>query len=278
MTVRDLIREGERTLMDAQVLSPRLDCEYLLAEALKTPRLNLLLSQTEQVAPADEQAFRLLLARRAQHEPLQYILGQEDFYGLTFHVAPGVLIPRADTETLCEKALEVLPGHAPRVLDLCTGSGALAVTLQHLRPDAQVYASDLSPDALSIARENARRNHASVTFLEGDLFAPLQNMFFDVIVSNPPYISRPDMASLQEEVLQEPHMALYGGEDGLNFYRRIAKDAPLHLAAGGWLCLEIGDTQSADVTALLQPAFEHIETFHDLSGKSRVVRGRLKPR
>lgn len=275
MTIRQLIREGEKILADAQVLSPRLDTEYLLAEALKTPRLNLLLSAMEEVSPPQEAVFRALLDRRAHHEPLQYILGAEDFYGLTFHVGPGVLIPRADTETLCEKALEVLKKDGT-ALDLCTGSGALAVTIQTLRPDARIYASDLSEDALTIAKGNAQQHHAPVQFFQGDLFQPLQGMTFDLIVSNPPYIPAADMALLQSEVLQEPHMALYGGEDGLDFYRRIASEAPCHLNENGWLCLEIGDTQAADVMTLMQPHFDQIQWFHDLSGRPRVVRGRVK--
>lgn len=275
MTIRQLIREGEKILADAQVLSPRLDTEYLLAEALQTPRLNLLLSPMNEVSGAQEQHFRTLLDRRAQREPLQYILGTEAFYGLTFHVGPGALIPRADTETLCEKALEVLKKEGT-ALDLCTGSGVLAVTIQSLRKDARVYASDLSENALTIAKSNAQLHHAPVQFFQGDLFAPLQGMIFDLIVSNPPYIPAADMALLQSEVLQEPHMALYGGEDGLFFYRRIACEAPAHLQENGWLCLEIGDTQARDVMNLLQPHFDQIQLFHDLSGRPRVVRGRVK--
>lgn len=275
MTIRELIREGEMTLTQAQVLSPRLDTEYLLAEALQTPRLNLLLSAMDEVSPTQEAAFRALLNRRAQHEPLQYILGTEDFYGLTFHVGPGALIPRADTEALCEKALEVLK-KGGTALDLCTGSGALAVTIQTLRTDVRVCASDLSEDALAIAKGNAQYHHAPVQFFQGDLFEPLRGMTFDLIVSNPPYISAPDMAALQSEVLREPHMALYGGEDGLDFYRRIAHEAPRYLNENGWLCLEIGDTQGEDVMALLQPNFNQIQLFHDLSERPRVVRGRVK--
>lgn len=275
MTVRALIREGETLLAQKQVLSPKLDSEYLLAEALHVPRLNLLLSPMDEVSEEAEKHYRSLLARRANHEPLQYLLGTEDFYGLTFRVTPHVLIPRADTEALCEKALEVLPENG-RVLDLCTGSGALATAIAHNRKDARVFASDLSTDALLIARENAARNHADVTFYQGDLFEPLTGLIFDLIVSNPPYISGEDMQTLQPEVKQEPQMALYGGEDGLDFYRRIVEKAPQHLSENGWLCFEIGDTQAKDVIALMQQDFEEIACFQDLSGLDRVVRGRRK--
>ena len=275
MTVRALIREGETLLAQKQVLSPKLDSEYLLAEALHVPRLNLLLSPMDEVSEEAEKHYRSLLARRANHEPLQYLLGTEDFYGLTFRVTPHVLIPRADTEALCEKALEVLPENG-RVLDLCTGSGALATAIAHNRKDTRVFASDLSTDALLIARENAARNHADVTFYQGDLFEPLTGLIFDLIVSNPPYISGEDMQSLQPEVKQEPQMALYGGEDGLDFYRRIVEKAPQYLSENGWLCFEIGDTQAKDVISLMQQDFEEIACFQDLSGLDRVVRGRRK--
>ena len=275
MTVRALIREGETLLAQKQVLSPKLDSEYLLAEALHVPRLNLLLSPMDEVSGEAEKRYRSRLARRANHEPLQCLLGTEDFYGLTFRVTPHVLIPRADTEALCEKALEVLPENG-RVLDLCTGSGALATAIAHNRKDARVFASDLSTDALLIARENAARNHADVTFFQGDLFEPLTGLIFDLIVSNPPYISGEDMHTLQPEVRQEPQMALYGGEDGLDFYRRIVEKAPQHLSENGWLCFEIGDTQAKDVISLMQQDFEEIACFQDLSGLDRVVRGRRK--
>ena len=257
MTVRALIREGETLLAQKQVLSPKLDSEYLLAEALHVPRLNLLLSPMDEVSEEAEKHYRSLLARRANHEPLQYLLGTEDFYGLTFRVTPHVLIPRADTEALCEKALEVLPENG-RVLDLCTGSGALATAIAHNRKDARVFASDLSTDALLIARENAARNHADVTFYQGDLFEPLTGLIFDLIVSNPPYISGEDM------------------QDGLDFYRRIVEKAPQYLSENGWLCFEIGDTQAKDVISLMQQDFEEIACFQDLSGLDRVVRGRRK--
>ncbi|MBR6525404.1 MAG: peptide chain release factor N(5)-glutamine methyltransferase [Clostridia bacterium] len=275
MTIRALIREGEMLLAQKQMLSPKLDSEYLLAEALHVPRLNLLLSPMDEVSEEAEKHYRSLLTRRANHEPLQYLLGTEDFFGLTFRVTPHVLIPRADTETLCEKALEVLPENG-RVLDLCTGSGALATAIAHTRKDARVSASDLSTDALMIAQENAASNHVHVTFYQGDLFEPLAGLAFDVIVSNPPYISGKDMPLLQPEVKKEPEMALYGGEDGLDFYRRIVQEAPQHLSENGWLCLEIGDTQAPDVMALMAEDFEMIACFQDLSGRDRVVRGRRK--
>lgn len=275
MTIRELLREGTAVLSAASVPSPKLDSEYLLAEALNTPRLNLLLSPMDEVDAEQEKTFRVLLHRRAQREPLQYILGTEDFFGLPFRVSPHVLIPRSDTEALCERALEVL-SPCGQVLDLCTGSGALAVAIAHTRKDAQVSALDLSEDALSVAKENASLNGVSVTFYQGDLFAPLAGQRFDLIVSNPPYIPDGDIDALQQEVLREPRMALAGGIDGLNFYRRIAGEAPLHLNDGGWLCLEIGDTQGADVMALMEKDFDEVHLFQDLSGHDRVVRGRVK--
>ena len=274
MTVRALIREGETLLAQKQVLSPKLDSEYLLAEALHVPRLNLLLSPMDEVSEEAEKHYRSLLARRANHEPLQYLLGTEDFYGLTFRVTPHVLIPRADTEALCEKALEVLPENG-RVLDLCTGSGALATAIAHNRKDARVFASDLSTDALLIARENAARNHADVTFFQGDLFEPLTGLIFDLIVSNPPYISGEDMHTLQPEVKQEPQMALYGGEDGTDCYFALINGWKSVLRIGGEIVLETGyDTKDAVLSMLTELEYTEVTSKKDLQGIVRVVSGK----
>lgn len=157
-------------------------------------------------------------------EPLQYILGETEFMGLTFHVEPGVLIPRADTEILVEKALKVMPPNA-RVLDIGTGSGAIAVSLARLGQAARVTAVDVSDKALEIARKNAENNGADVEFVKSDCFSALQGRKYDMIVSNPPYISDEEMQTLMPEVRQEPELALFGGGDGLDFYRRISREA-----------------------------------------------------
>ncbi len=277
MTVRALIKDGAARLAAAGVPDPRLDAEYLLAEALHAPRLNLLLSMETAVPPAAAEQFENSLRRREMREPLQYILGSQPFFGLTLTVTPDVLIPRGDTEALCEWALDTLPRTAPaQVLDLCTGSGALAIAIRHERPQAQVTAADISPAALAVARQNACALHVAVRFVQGDLFAPVAGQVFDLIVSNPPYIPTGDLSGLQREVQFEPSLALDGGADGLDFYRRILRDAPRYLSAEGRLGLEIGDGEADAVAAMMAPDFEDIRTLCDLGGRTRVVAGRKK--
>ena len=271
MTVREALRNAADRLAQAGVPDARLDAEYLLAELLHTDRLHLIADGGASLSDAQLNAYEQWLARRERREPLQYVLGTQPFMGCMLAVSPAALIPRADTECLCEAALAVLkPGM--RVLDLCTGTGALAIALKKHCPGVEVCASDLSVDALALARENAIRNGADVRFFSGDLFTPLRGERFDLIVSNPPYIPRGELPGLQAEVRFEPDMALDGGEDGLDFYRRIAAEASEHLNRNGWLMLEIGSTQAQDVSRLLQEhRFSEMKILPDLAGLDRVV-------
>lgn len=272
MTIREALIWAENELQ--QVPDPRLDGEYLLAHVLNMQRLPMLLDKMRRLSEEELAAFRALIARRKKREPLQWILGEQPFMGFLFKTDARALIPRNDTEALCEEALRhIRPGS--RVLDLCTGTGALGISVKKLCPRADVTAADLSRDALSLAKENAEGLQAEMRFLEGDLFSPLQDEKFDVIISNPPYIPDSLRGKLQEEVNREPEMALFAGSDGLDFYRRIAQEAPLHLTPGGWLCLEIGDDQGESVPALLQAAFTDVQVLPDLNGLPRVVSGRL---
>lgn len=275
MTVREALGSAEQILRLSSVEEARLDAEYLLAEVLKCPRLLVCASGETPLTPAREAMFFSLISRRAQREPLQYILGTQVFMGLTFRVTPDALIPRADTETLCEQALLCALDGAS-VLDLCTGSGALGISIKKLCPSCSVTATDVSEKALAIARENANALGAAVSFKQGDLFEAVIGARFDVIVSNPPYIPDADIATLQTEVRREPRLALSGGDDGLAFYRRIAYEAPRHLNKNGVLLLEIGDTQERAVRGLLANAFEDTIMVRDLSGRPRVVRGRVR--
>ena len=274
MTAREALRMAAAKLAAAGVPDPKLDAEYLLAELLDTDRLHLIADGGRTLTDAQLDAYQKWLARRERREPLQYILGTQPFMGCMLDVSPAALIPRADTECLCEATLAVLePGM--RALDLCTGTGALAIAMKTHCPGAEVSASDLSADALALAQGNAARLGTEVRFICGDLFAPMPGECFDLIVSNPPYIPRRELAGLQREVLYEPAMALDGGEDGLDFYRRIAAEAPEHLTSGGWLMLEIGSTQARDVSGLLQAhGFGNIKIQPDLAGLDRVVIGR----
>ncbi len=269
-------RHGLRALEGAGVPDPKTDTDFLLCHVLGCPRMALALCGQDALTQEQERHFLSLLAKRQKRTPLQYLLGTQGFYGRVFDVSSDVLIPRPETETLCEQALLRLQGQtAPRVLDVCTGSGAIAITLKLEHPSAAITATELSEAALRVAKRNAERLGAKVTFLQGDLLSPVAGQQFDLIVSNPPYIESKLCQTLQAEVLREPLMALDGGADGLRFYRRLAKESPMLLSPGGWLLLEIGDTQSDAVTALLSPCFAGIQTLPDLCGKPRVVAARL---
>lgn len=260
----------------------------LLEKAWDKKGIKLVLALDENLEKAVWEEYEKLVERRANHEPLQYLLGEQEFMGLLFEVSPGVLIPRWDTEVLVNETLtlaKTLPGQAEttetvRILDLGTGSGVIAICLAHFLPRAQVVAVDISPEALVVARSNARKHGVEkrIVFLEGDLFAPLpRGDKYRFIVSNPPYISREEYYSLEPEVKKEPYQALYGGTDGLEYYRRIANAAPGYLVQGGYLLLEIGWLQGEPVRELLErQSFEDIRIVRDCSGKDRVVVARKR--
>lgn len=270
MTIRQALNEGAARLAGAGIEEAKLDAALLLAHLTGEDRLRMQLDAGRELAPEAYAAYDALLARRQTREPLQYILGETEFMGLTFAVRPGVLIPRQDTEILCEQALmRLAPGM--RVLDIGTGSGALAVSIARLCTGTKVTAVDVSDAALALARENAARLGTAVSFVKSDCFAALGGETFDMIVSNPPYIPPWEMAELMPEVTFEPELALSGGEDGLVFYRRIAREAPKHLAHGGFLLFEIGWQQREAVCEIV---YEHVgEPFalRDYGGNWRVV-------
>lgn len=272
MTVREAIALGRQTL--AAVPDPQVDTLALLGRVTGDTALNLHLRAAEALTPQQEERYRSLLLLRAGRTPLQYLLGTQCFYGLDFAVDGRVLIPRPETETLCELALEALRGiDTPSVADVCTGSGAVAVTLQTLCPAARVTATDVSADALAVARDNALRNGAQIRFLQGDLLEPLRGERFHVLTCNPPYVDSAACEALQPEVRFEPRLALDGGPDGLAFYRRLAEGAPDVLLGGGMMLLEVGDGQAAAVTGLLMAAgrWAQPHIHRDLSGMERCV-------
>jgi release factor glutamine methyltransferase len=219
-------------------------------------------------------SYAELLERRRKGEPIQYITGETEFYGLPFLVTPDVLIPRPETEHLVEKVIELASDFAaPRIVDVGTGSGAIAVALAHKLPHASITATDISLRALALAEENAKSNGASIRFLVGDLLAPTEGERFEIIVSNPPYVAMSDRDSLDVEVRDyEPALALFAGEDGLEVYRRLIPAAFEALTPGGFLVLEIGYSQSPAITELLTcSGFQQIEFVPDLQGISRVA-------
>lgn len=227
-------------------------------------------------APEDQAArFFALLDQWLRGEPLQYLLGKWEFYGLPFVVGPGVLIPRQDTETLAEEALRFLAGREkPLAADLCSGSGCLACTMACRCPGAEVFALELSGEALPYLKRNVAALTPSVTVFQADVFAPPPLPPLDLIVSNPPYISRREMETLDKTVRREPEMALYGGETGDDFYRRIPPLYAAKLKPGGALMFEVGYQQAGHVAALLETAgYVRVRTVRDAAGIERVVIG-----
>ncbi|TAK69269.1 MAG: peptide chain release factor N(5)-glutamine methyltransferase [Betaproteobacteria bacterium] len=235
-----------------------------------------LIAHAEDAAGAEaEQAFAVLAERRRQGEPIAYILGEREFYGLEFRVTPAVLIPRPETELLVELALERIPENAAmRVLDLGTGSGAIAVALAHARPQANFTAVDLDHAALAVARANAKRHGASVRFFCDDWFGALSGETFDLIVSNPPYVAAGDPHLAMGDLRFEPQRALAGGEDGLNCIRAIIAEAGAHLSPGAWLLFEHGYDQAEACRALLEAeGYLEVRSWPDLAGIPRVSGG-----
>lgn len=249
----------------------------LLGKAWNRKGIQLILALGDTLDEDTWEEYRGMVMRRAGNEPLQYILGEQEFMGLPFKVTPAVLIPRWDTEVLANEAIILAKNYqSPRILDLGTGSGALAVSLAYNLPQAQVVAVDISSEALDVARENARELgvEAKVNFIRGDIFSSLKEDKFHLIVSNPPYISAEEYISLASEVQKEPYHALYGGKDGLDYYRRISAGAPEYLAEGGQLLMEIGWLQGQAVCDLLKKNnFSNVRILQDYSGHDRVVIG-----
>ena len=278
MSPRELLRALTAELSAAGVPDADVDAALLLSHVTGQPPLNLRLDSWSQVSPEAESAFRALCGRRKARTPLQYLTGVQSFLGRDFAVDERVLIPRPETELLAERAIAALQACAtPSALDLCCGSGCLAVSMALGVPHADVHAADLSEGALAVTARNAERLGAKVTLHQGDLFGALpEGLRFDVIVSNPPYIPAADCLELQEEVRREPMMALDGGTDGYDFYRRIAAQSPQWLKPGGTLLLEVGFDQAPGVMALCREAgFDFVTTHEDYQHILRMVEARL---
>ena len=254
----------------------RRDAEVLLLHASGRSRTDLLAHGEDEFSLAESLRYKSLLDRRAKGEPIQYITGETEFYGLPFRVTPDVLIPRPETEHLVETVVALARSFAaPRIVDIGAGSGAISVALAHHLPKARITTTDLSEAALAIARENVRSNGVAdrICFLQGDLLAPLAGEKFDIIVSNPPYVPASDRDSLSVEVREyEPLLALFAGEDGLDIYRRLIPAAFVALTSGGFIALEIGYGQADAVQNFLRAAgFAQIEFTPDLQSIPRVA-------
>jgi release factor glutamine methyltransferase len=280
--VESLLRWATDDFRARGIESPRLDAELLLARALGTTRIQLIVSAKRALAEGELGAMRELVKRRRTREPMAYILGEREFYGRTFRVDRRVLVPRPDTETLVGVALArtLAVALSMRALDLCTGSGCVAVTLARERPTASLFAADISAEALAVARENALRLGAyRVALRQGDLYSAVEaERRFDLVTANPPYIAAGEMASLMPDVREhEPRLALDGGPDGLAFVRRIVAGASSRLVPGGVLAVEVGAGQAGLVVPLLAAAgFSRVEVERDYGRIERVVSGVLE--
>lgn len=275
MTYRETVNLGEKVLSMADIAEAKTDAWLLLEMVCKIDRSFYYLHMAEEMPEEQMSEYQIALRKRAEHVPLQYIVGETEFMGLKFKVNSSVLIPRQDTETLVEEALKVVrPGM--RVLDLCTGSGCVIVSILHNVSDVEGYAVDISKQALNVAKENARLNDVPVLFEHSDLFDHVAGTF-DVIVSNPPYICTDEIAKLMPEVRDfEPMEALDGKEDGLYFYRKIIGQCKQYLNPEGHLLFEIGYDQGQKVSALMREiGFHDVQVIKDLARKDRVVTGML---
>lgn len=274
MTFEGALEYGKDILQKADVTEYELDAWYLMEYACKTDKSWYYLHKNEEMENVKFLEYELLLKKRAERVPLQYITGCQEFMGLEFKVNSHVLIPRQDTETLVEEAAKVLePGM--EVLDLCTGSGCVIISLLKQKQIAGT-ASDISKQALLIAKENARNNQVEVQLIRSDLFQNIMGRY-DMIVANPPYIPTETIATLMPEVKNfEPVEALDGGEDGLDFYREIVGKSGQFLKSNGYLCLEIGHDQGGRVAFLMEEnGYRNVRVMKDLAGNDRVVRGNL---
>jgi release factor glutamine methyltransferase len=267
-------------LVGKGVDNARLEAEWLLCSATGLDRVGLYLNFDKPLNEEELSRFRSMVSRRGRREPLQHILGSQEFCGLDFEVTPDVLVPRHDTETLVQEAVLRKPD-AATVLDLGTGSGCIAVSLAKKLPLAAVSAVDISGAALAVARRNAERNGVAIEFLQGSLCEPLAGRYFDLIVSNPPYIPSCDIDTLEPEVRDfDPRVALDGGADGLDMFRALIPSVASCLHSGGWLLVEIGMGQAPEVEQLFRMAGKYSEpvTVCDPAGLIRVVGGRISAR
>lgn len=275
--VKRLLSWTEDFLRKKGIDSARLESQILLAHVLGCKKIDLYVRHDEEPAESIRARFREIIKKRADGMPNAYLVGMREFFSLEFKVTPEVLIPRPDTELLVVEAAKYLkPLGTPTVLDIGAGSGCIGISLAKQHRGAKISAVDISPGALEVARENAERHQVSerMRFLEGSVFGPVAGQMFDLIASNPPYISHAELRSLDKSVIDfEPRNALDGGEDGLDFYREIVDQAPAYLKPGGMLILEIGFQQDQAVRDLIaaKPEFESAKSFKDFGGNPRVV-------
>lgn len=276
MTIMDAIKKGMIELKNSNIESPKLKSRLLMQYVLNQTRQYIIVNDLNQISKEDEERYFVGISKLRADVPLEHITHQREFMKLNFYINENVLIPRQDTEILVEEVINIAKRiKNPKILDLCTGSGAIAVSLAKYLPESEITATDISNKALEIAKKNAKINEVEnrITFISSDLFTNIPEEKYDIIVSNPPYIKRNVIETLDEQVRKEPYMALDGGLDGLDFYRKIIKNSYEYLKYHGFLCLEIGFDQKIDVIELIEneEKFENTYSKKDLFDNDRII-------
>ncbi len=276
MTIKEAINQAVIMLKNENIEGPKNKARMLLQATLKKSKEYLMIYDTKEITPNQREQYIKNIKKLIAGEPLQYITGKQEFMKLNFLVNKNVLIPRQDTEILVEEVISIsknIPN--PIILDLCTGSGAIAISLAKYIKNTKIYATDISEKAIEIAEKNAEFNGVinNIEFIESDLFTRLKNLKFDIIVSNPPYIEERELKKLPKDVQNEPQIALNGGKDGLKFYREILENGYKFLNRQGYLCLEIGYNQKQSVLKILQEQRRYINTYtkKDLCENDRII-------
>ncbi len=272
-TTLEVLNWTTKKFEDEGIDSARLDAQLMLAKAMGCTRIHLYTQFDKPLGEEERATYRQMIKRRLDGEPVAYILGRKEFWSLNLHITPDVLVPRGDSEILVRVAME-RADNPTSVVDVCTGSGAIALAIKSELPDASVSASELSPAAATVARKNSEALNLAVTIAEGDLLAPFKDQTFDVVVSNPPYIASAEMVQLPKDVKREPALALDGGASGLEVIERLVGDAKSCLAPGGLLAIEHGWEQGEQVSALLKShGYREVVVTKDLAGRDRVTSG-----
>ena len=274
MTIRESLTKGMIILKSNNIETPKLKARLLLQYILKKDRQYLIVYDNKEIDKKEQWEYFVNIEKIANGVPLQHITHTQEFMKMDFFVNENVLIPRPDTEILVEEVIKLAKNmDKPKILDLCTGSGAIAISIAKNIPSAEVLAIDISEKALEVAKKNANNLQSKVKFKKSNLFSNIGKMKFDIIVSNPPYIKKSDIKLLSNEVQKEPQIALDGGYDGLDFYRKISSQAIDYLKFGSYLCFEIGYDQQEDVTEIIKDTKHYNDTYckKDLFGNDRVI-------
>lgn len=275
MKIQEILQEANKKLIEYKIEDASTIARVLMQYVLQLDRTELIINQTQEIDEKKRQEYRETIQRIIEGTPLQYITNRQEFYGIDFYVDENVLIPQPDTETLVEEVLAIAKKEkSTKILDICTGSGAIGIALASNLQNVSITMTDISEKALEIAQKNAIKNQVieKVELIQSNLFEKIEATF-SIIVSNPPYIETEVIPTLSKQVQNEPMLALDGGEDGLYFYRKLIKEAPKYLKQGGYLCMEIGYNQKEEVFKLLQENgnYQHICSKKDLSGNDRII-------